>query len=191
MNKETLLSIIAENGYNVGFGAKKTFATFDIVEKVPNLLGLLILLVGIIQLRFPNYEHNIDISAFLICLSVLVLYINFYNSDKSKYEKVGIEMTEMYGRLRDIYYSVKKSSAVKFDDQYKEVEEIMNKFYEISITKQIVFSDWYAHYKFFAQMQYEWIDEQKKFSLLKDMIPKSAIAILILIIVTIIVVHIK
>lgn len=179
MNKQTLLSIIAENGYNVGFGAKKTFATFDIVEKVPNLLGLIIFIVGVIQLRFPGYKHNNDISVILICISAAVLYINFYNTEKSKYEKVGIEITEIYYHLRDIYYSVKNSSEENFDEQYKEVKEIMNKFYEISITKQILFSDWYAHYKFFVQMQYEWINEQKKFSLFKDMIPKSLIVVLI------------
>lgn len=187
MDKESLLSIIAENGYNVGFGAKKTFATFDIVEKSPNLLGLIILIVGIIQLRFPNYDHNIDISVILICISVIVLYINFYNSDKSKYEAIAIEMTHMYCKLRNLYYFVKNSELEDFDEQYKEVQDIMEEFYKISITKQILFSDWYAHYKFFAQMQHEWIDEQKKFSLWKDMIPKSLIATLLFIVLSIVI----
>ena len=35
MDKNTLLKMIAETGYNVGFGAKKHFATYDIVEKAP------------------------------------------------------------------------------------------------------------------------------------------------------------
>lgn len=32
---------------------------------------------------------------------------------------------------------------------------------------------WYAHYKFFYQMQHDWIDEQLKFSLWKDKLPRS------------------
>ena len=39
------------------------------------------------------------------------------------------------------------------------------------ISKQILFSDWYAHYKFFWQVQIDWIDEQKNFNLLRDKIP--------------------
>jgi hypothetical protein len=41
------------------------------------------------------------------------------------------------------------------------------------MTKQICFSDWDAHYKFFVQMQIDWIDEQKQFNLFADKVPLS------------------
>ena len=37
MDKNDLLKQIAEASYNIGYGAKKHFATYDIVEKVPNI----------------------------------------------------------------------------------------------------------------------------------------------------------
>ncbi|AWN16176.1 hypothetical protein SALB1_1978 [Salinisphaera sp. LB1] len=40
-------------------------------------------------------------------------------------------------------------------------------------SKQILFSDWYAHYKFFWQHQIEWIDEQKQFTFWRDKVPLS------------------
>jgi hypothetical protein len=45
-------------------------------------------------------------------------------------------------------------------------------FYGAAISKQILFSDWFAHYKFFAQHQIEWIDEQKHFTW-RDKVPVS------------------
>ena len=33
MKRDDLLKCIAETGYNVGFGAKKNLATYDLVEK--------------------------------------------------------------------------------------------------------------------------------------------------------------
>ena len=42
-----------------------------------------------------------------------------------------------------------------------------------ALAMQILFSDWYAHYKFFWQYQIDWVDEQKKFKLFRDKLPLS------------------
>ena len=36
MNKKQFKKEIAENAYNIGFGAKKHFASYDILTKFPN-----------------------------------------------------------------------------------------------------------------------------------------------------------
>jgi hypothetical protein len=53
------------------------------------------------------------------------------------------------------------------------LEAIEARYYEVCISRQILFSDWYAHYKFFWQHQIEWLNEQKHFSLLRDKVPLS------------------
>ncbi|MEM8720215.1 MAG: SLATT domain-containing protein [Cyanobacteria bacterium P01_G01_bin.39] len=53
----------------------------------------------------------------------------------------------------------------------QKLNDVENQYYETSISKQILFSDWYAHYKFFWQVQIDWIDEQKNFNFLRDKIP--------------------
>ncbi|MBZ4038075.1 hypothetical protein [Novilysobacter selenitireducens] len=50
MNKELLLKVIAESGYNVGYSAKKHLATFAIVEKAPGWISIFSFAVGVFAL---------------------------------------------------------------------------------------------------------------------------------------------
>ena len=50
MNKSDLLKSIAEKGYDIGFGAKKHFATYDIIEKTPGLISFISTAVGVYAL---------------------------------------------------------------------------------------------------------------------------------------------
>ncbi|MBB2481340.1 SLATT domain-containing protein [Bacillus sp. APMAM] len=180
IDKNSMLKQLAENGYNVGFGAKKHFATFDIIEKIPNAISLIVLLVGVGQLAYPNNHYNTGISTTLIMVSILALTISSFNSEKEKYEKTGIELTKLFNELRDLYYQVKNSNHEDFQEEYQQMNDLLGKYYSLSMSKQIFTSDWYAHYKFFFQMQIEWIHEQKNFSFWKDKIPKSLVFFLLI-----------
>lgn len=76
MNKQDLLKLIADAGYNVGFGAKKHFATFDIVDKAPGWIGFFSMSIGVLAL-FVDFCSSKEMSAFLIVLGVAGLYANF------------------------------------------------------------------------------------------------------------------
>lgn len=180
IDKDSMLDQLAINGYNVGFGAKKHFATFDIIEKIPNAISLMVLLVGIGQLAYPNNHYNTEISTTLIMVSILALTISPFNTEKEKYEKTGIELTKLFNELRTLYYKVLNSNQDDFQEEYRQMNDLLNKYYAISMSKQIFASDWYAHYKFFFQMQIDWIKEQKGFSFWKDVIPKSFVLFLII-----------
>lgn len=175
-----MLKQLAENGYNVGFGAKKHFATFDIIEKIPNAIALIVLLVGVGQLAYPNNHYNTGISTTLIMVSILSLTISSFNSEKEKYEKTGIELTKLFNELRALYYQVKNSNHEDFQVEFQQMNDVLSRYYSLSMSKQIFTSDWYAHYKFFFQMQIDWINEQKKFSFWKDKIPKSLVFFLLI-----------
>ncbi|WP_321158244.1 SLATT domain-containing protein, partial [Providencia stuartii] len=75
MQKDDLLTHIASAGYNVGFGAKKTFATFDIVSKIPGWIGIISLAVSILGLYMDEMSSK-HIAAIFIILSIGSLYIN-------------------------------------------------------------------------------------------------------------------
>src|SRR3984885_5359161 len=47
MTKPDLLKHVAQTGYNVGYGAKKHFATYDMAVKVPGFISLLTFIVGL------------------------------------------------------------------------------------------------------------------------------------------------
>ncbi|MFJ5746551.1 SLATT domain-containing protein [Bacillus cereus] len=175
MNKDALLKELATNGYNVGFGAKKHFATYDIVEKIPVIISVITFMVGLGQLAYPNAPYAQFISLILVIISAFAFYISPYSQDKEKYEEAGVKTTQLFNQLRALYWKVQISSADNFQEEETQMREIMNEFYAVSMSKQIYGSDWCAHYKFFCQMQIDWIDEQKKFKWYKDKIPKSLV----------------
>ncbi|CKI13593.1 SLATT domain-containing protein [Bacillus tropicus] len=175
MNKDALLKELATNGYNVGFGAKKNFATYDIVEKIPVIISVITFMVGLGQLAYPDAPYDQFMSLILVIISAFAFYIAPYSQDKEKYVKAGVRTTQLFNQLRALYLKVQASSEDTFQEEEKEMKKIMDEFYEVSMSKQIYASDWFAHYKFFFQMQIEWIDEQKQFKWYKDMIPKSLV----------------
>ncbi|SFS83904.1 SLATT domain-containing protein [Paenibacillus sp. BC26] len=186
MTKDFLMRSLAENGYNVSFGARKHFATYDIVEKIPGFIALISLLIGVWQVYLPKYQYSTEVSLGLIFLSIIALSITLYNSEKDKYKDVGSQLVNLHNRLKNLYYNVQGSNGTDFTSEEAEMEQIMNSYYSLSISKQILMSDWYAHYKFFFQVQHEWINEQKSFTW-RDKIPLSFRFAIILVVILLIV----
>jgi SMODS and SLOG-associating 2TM effector domain 6 len=181
MKKNDLLKHIAETSYNVGFGAKKHFATYDIVDKTPGLISFISTAIGIFALFIDALSVK-SLSATFIVLGITGLYISFYDSKKQEYASVGTQLTQIFNELKHLYYQVKGVQPDELENLQRKLCDIENKYYQICISKQILFSDWYAHYKFFWQHQIDWIDEQLNFSLFRDEIPLSlSVSILILI----------
>jgi len=183
MKRDDLLKCIAETGYNVGFGAKKHFATYDLVEKSPGWISFISIAFGIYSLAFKELSTSF-LSASFTVLGVVGLYVSMYDAKKSDYEKAGIELTKIYNQLRTLYYSVQnKSDSDDLSLLIGEYRQLESQYYSVSLSKQILFSDWYAHYKFFWQHQIEWVNEQKKFKFFRDKVPLSFYMFLVVVIV--------
>ena len=177
MIKEDLLKQIAESAYNIGFGAKKSFATFDIIDKIPGILNFCALAIGILALVIDELNIKI-VSASLIIFGVIGIYISKYDDKKDEYATSGSKITELFNELKSLYHSVKaKSDDTNFDEDISKMKEIEDKFYSITIPKQILFSDWYAHYKFFWQWatHIKWLESELKLTFWKNKIPLSFI----------------
>lgn len=168
MDQAGLLRCIAQAGYNVGFGAKKHFATFDIAGKVPGWIGFLSIVVGIAGLIYEPLSSKVP-SAVLLILGVAGLYMSLYRG--SEYEAAGKDLTDGFKKLRNLYWSVKGGGDVSTAEA--ELRAIEAKCDQLALSRQIAFSGWYAHYKFFAEQQIDWIDEQLHFTW-RDKVPLSA-----------------
>jgi hypothetical protein len=179
MTKEMLLKSLATNGYNVGFGAKKNFASYDIIIKLPSWISFLVLAIGIIQLGYPIIGNCKWLSTILILVSVAALYVNVFNSTVENFEKEGIRLTKIFNQLRNLYLQVESETKTNFTCEVTEMNSIMVDFYSNVISKQVFLSQWFAHFKFFYEMQIDWIDEQLKFKFFKDKVPNSFKIILI------------
>ena len=183
MKRNDLLKCIAETGYNVGFGAKKHFATYDLVEKSPGWISFISIAFGIYSLAFKELSTSF-LSASFTVLGVVGLYVSMYDVKKIDYEKAGIELTKIYNELRTLYYSVQnKSDNDDLSLLIREYRQLESQYYSVSLSKQILFSDWYAHYKFFWQHQIEWVNEQKNFKFFRDKVPLSFYMFLVVVII--------
>lgn len=172
MKKDQLLKSIAETAYNVGFGGRKHWATYDIVDKVPGLIGFLSTAFGIFALIYEKLSEK-SLSAAFIVFGLIALYITFYEPNKSKYAESANKLTTLFNALRDLYRTVQGHPNDDVDLYIDQLHLIEKNYYDTCISKQILFSDWYAHYKFFWQYQIDWLDEQKKFKLFRDKLPLS------------------
>ena len=180
MNKSDLLKSIAQKGYDVGFGAKKHFATYDIIEKTPGFISFVSIAVGIYALVIKSLSTELISASFLV-LGIVGLYVTLNDHKKADYEKAGKALTKNFSDLKALYIEVKGSTdGAELSEYQKRLTEIESQFYDNSISKQIMFSNWYAHYKFFWEHQIEWLDEQLKFRLLRDKIPLSFMFVLVL-----------
>lgn len=180
MNQNSLLHLIAETGYNVGYAAKKHLATFDMVEKVPGWIGLFSLAAGIYALFVPVLDQK-PVAATFIVIGVASMFINFYTAEKDRYAKVGSDLTGKFHELRLLYQAVKSQPAnVDLDQFVEQHNQILASALSLGIPKQIFLSDWYAHYKFFWQAQTEWMNEQLQFKLIRDKLPLSFTCVMLL-----------
>lgn len=174
MSQLPLLKSIAETGYNVGFGGRKHWATYDIVDKIPGLIGFIGTAIGIFSLVYDPLSVKY-VSAALAVLGVIGIYISVYDSKKSDYEKSAIEITRIFNGLRDLYREVEALAPnADFSTHWARLAAFESQYYGVSISKQILFSDWYAHYKFFWQYQIDWVASQKNFVFWRDKVPLTA-----------------
>jgi hypothetical protein len=184
MNKQSLLKVIAATGYNVGFGAKKHFATFDMVEKLPGWIGLFSLMASVFSLFIRELENKYFSATFTV-IGIAAITFNSYNETKEKYVKTGVELTSLFHELRALYETVKSQpDAADMSRYIVEHSRIQSEALQYGMSKHIFLSDWYAHIKFFGQMQIEWMDEQLKFRFIKDKLPFSLKVIGVLLIVS-------
>jgi hypothetical protein len=174
MKKEDLLRMVAESGYNVGFGAKLHFATLDIVEKAPGWVNVIGFVVGVYSLIFPALALA-GVSATLVTASSLTLYINFYNSDKEKYDKAGTALTRAYHALRQLYAEVKaQPDSADMSAFAQRRMGIVDGALGVSLSKQIFLAPWYAHVKFFWEHQVGWVNEELQLNFWRDKVPLGA-----------------
>lgn len=172
MTKPDLLKHIADTAYNVGFGAKKHFATYDMTAKIPGLIGFISTGVGVFGLVFEVLNAK-TLSATFIVLGIMGICITLYDHKKEKYADTGTKLTDLFNRLKALYFNVKgtqKTDLLEFEQELKAIEIEYSK---IGISDQMLFSGWLAHYKFFWEHQIDWIDEQKHFKLFRDKLPLS------------------
>ncbi|MEN4545908.1 SLATT domain-containing protein [Pantoea agglomerans] len=187
MTQDQMLKVIARLGYNVGFGAKKNFATYDLICKASGWISFISLAIGVFALFTPQLATN-KISAILILFGVATMYIQFYEPEKSKYETAGITQTEIFNELELIYRNVKADANFDYVSTQESIRLLMKRFYSTTVSKQIFGSNWYAHYKFFCEFEKRWVEDELNLKL-KDKVPLSFCLFSIMIVILAVIIY--
>jgi hypothetical protein len=99
--------------------------------------------------------------------------ITLYDHKKEKYAEAGKKLTELFNKLKVLYFNVKAAPDADMSEFEHQLLDIEAEYLKIGIPDQMLFSGWLAHYKFFWEHQIDWIDEQKHFRFFRDKIPLS------------------
>ena len=182
MTKSDLLKNIAQTGYNVGYGAKLHFATYDMAGKGPGAISFLTFGVGLYFL-LVDFTAKKYFSAACIILGMVGLRMSMWDHKKEEYAKSGRDLTDIFNKLKSLYYHVKASNDAQLDPFVEQLAVLQKESNGMSLSNQMLFSDWCAHYKFFWQQQIDWMDEQLHFALFRDRLPltfTAAVSLLVL-----------
>jgi len=176
MNRKVVLKKIAESGYNIGFGGKKHFVTYDLYRIFPRLIGIATIMVGIIQLTdlfedFVNPYASDILSALLIIVGVLGLVIDLSSENKESYEVVGKKLLSYFNELRSMYNEVDglidESNLSTYNDRIKQINDEAD---HLSMSKQAIGTHIITHLGFFYVMQSKWVVNELKLTW-KDKFP--------------------
>lgn len=174
--KQDLLKKVAQKGYDISYAANLNFATYDIVNKLPEWIAFFSIVAGILGLGWSEFTAK-PISIAVLIFSIVSIYIERFTPNINEYKNRGKNNTQMAYQLKNLYMKV-KSIEIEKDEDLQKIEEVYEKI-EIEFNKgsepnQIVFAGWFAHYKLFCEKDVDWLDEQLHFELWKDKIPQSA-----------------
>ena len=183
--REDLLKRIAERGFEVGYAANLNFATHDIADKVPVVISFVSMAVGILAFVSPVFQLT-GVAVCLTLLGILTLYIEKYPAHE--YGERGKHTLALLYALEALYYKVKeKGPAADLSDDVTKLREMEDKFVDSTCPRQILFATWYAYFKFFAEKDYDWIDEQLHFRFWRDKIPANLRILLVLVAVALVI----
>ena len=183
MNKTDLKKYIARTAYNVGFGAKKNYASYDIVRNANEYISIISMIIGVLALVSESLNGKF-ISASLLIAGIVGLYINKFDCDLERYEKIGKNYLRLFNSLTKLYLKANQTNDENdLINIERDVSIIEDEFYRERFSKQVYLSDWVAHYKFFFQYQSDWVVKELNLKFCKDKIPSSFKLILLIFIV--------
>ncbi len=179
MTEDAIKQRLAEVGYNMGYGAKRQFASYDIVEKLPFYFTVATFGIGAYALAYDESPLPKWVSLLILVLSFVMSFTNCYMESKSSFIDSGKKIQLLYSQVRNLHLLVDSGNTANILEKIGEVEKEFN---EISFHKQVFGSDIYAHYKLFGESQSKWFVDELGLTFFKDMVPASLKKIVVLLI---------
>jgi hypothetical protein len=170
MRKEQLLNSIAQSGYNIGFGAKKHFITYDIYRVMPKLTSFTVLAIGVLQLtsifkRWCTGDLPDVIGALLVIIGLLAFTVDITGKNSDRFNEAGKILIGKFNRLRNMYnetLSLDDKDIEKINQLSHELEQIEQDARLAAISEQAIGTHILTNTLFFGSMQVSWIEKELK-----------------------------
>ena len=171
MKKDDLLRSIATAGYNAGFGAKLSFASYDMLRWLPNIIGFASLAISVFALVFEKLSTR-EVSAFMLVFSLLGFYLTSKEEHRSSLDLAGRKLTGIRDKLEALYNKARDASGdlMPLSDELLALTSEIN---VAAVSDQVIFSNWWAHHKFFMEAKVDWICDELQLTFFKDKLPGS------------------
>lgn len=155
MSEQTTKKQIAREYYNVIYGAKLNLASLDICEKLPSVISLLSLSLGILGLSFETF-NNKSLASFLLIAGLVGLMLKPREMQKDKYCKAGNELTDISKKLELLHSDIEPSEPESEAAGRVELRKLQTEHKEVYQPSPVFLASWYAHYKLFSEHNNKW-----------------------------------
>ncbi|WP_157824443.1 SLATT domain-containing protein [Moritella sp. Urea-trap-13] len=171
MSEQTIKKQIAREFYNVIYGAKLNFSSFDICEKLPSIISLLSLSIGVFGLGFKAFNST-ALSVFLLIVGIIGIMLKPRELQKEAYCEVGVKLTGISKKLELLHSNVNEADEESVIKTRADLSQLQDQHLAISQPAPVFLSSWFAHYKVFSEHNNKWMCEELNLGI-KDKIPLS------------------
>ncbi|EOC5441034.1 SLATT domain-containing protein [Vibrio parahaemolyticus] len=168
--KERLKKDIADTAYNIIYGAKLNFSSYELSKNISTGVSAFSLAIGIIALAFVEFATK-ELSVALLLLGLLGLLVGKSPDSMVNLKNGAIKLTQYHDQLKILYSEVDSSSTT--EDIQLRLEEIQNEARDFYSTDQLPFASWFAHHKLFNEHQSEWLCNALNLTFWKDKLPST------------------
>lgn len=168
--KEHLKKNIADAAYNIIYGAKLNFSSYELSKYISTGVSAFSLAIGIISLAFVDLATK-ELSVALLLLGLLGLLVGKSPDSMVNLKNGAIKLTKYHDQLKILYYEVDLSPTTESIQTC--LETIQNEAREFYSTEQLPFASWLAHHKLFNEHQSGWLCDALNLTLWKDKLPST------------------
>jgi hypothetical protein len=159
MIEQSLRKQVAGEYYNVLYGAKINYASFDICEKLPTLISITSLAFGVLALGFDVFNSKI-LGAMLLIIGIIGILLKPRESIKDTYMLAAKTLTDLSKQLEALHGDLVRTESISDEKAKERLVELQKSHGAVSIPSPVLLSSWYAHYKVFSEHNVTWMNEE-------------------------------
>lgn len=184
MTEQTIKRQIAREYYNVLYGAKLNFASFDICEKIPTVISVLSLSFGVLGLAFADFNNKV-LAALLLIIGIIGIVLKPREAMKDQYFKSGQKLNQLSKQIENLFEEINVNDEDSVVAGRVKLAEFQKQHSEINLPSPVFLSSWYTHYKVFSEHNSDWMCKELNLTW-KDKVPLSLRLTLIVLLIALI-----